>query len=1229
MVTSTVPVRLSRSIAVFVMAAAFIASGLFVGSANALVSSLVLTSPVGGEVWSGTHNITWTGTADPGDILTIQYSTNDFSTSTTLISAALFSDLSYSWDTSTATYGDSANYKVRVFAPSSGLTLTSAAFTLDNTAPTFTINNGTAAGPVKTDTVNVSVDATISGLNTAEYGFSPDSTCGVSDVYGNAFSSGVDFLIVDNHTDYLCVKATDLATNVGYALVGKLNTDNTAPTVVSAETIDSTHIDVVFSEDLNGVTVTNSDFTVAGNTLTGLDAFEVVDGTVRLTLDTPIAASDTPLVTVSGPTIEDLAGNLLVVPVFVTPTDGIAPTIFESVAVPTPDNNNTPDYTFGSDEVGWITYGGDCSSVLPIASVVFNLISFIPLTDGNHTNCTLMVTDVAGNTSNLLSVSAFFVDTANPTVDAGTDKTVNATISQDATVTDPVPSSGILSYLWTQESGSGTITFGSATSEDTTLAADTDDTYTVRLTVTDSAGNVSFDVMTLVWDTVAPTLAEVFAVSTPTNDNTPAYTFSSDEAGSLSYGGGCSGVTTSAVAGNNPINFGPLADGIYNCTLIVTDAATNPSLPLPVSTFQVDTVAPLVNAGGDKEVNVAVFQDATTSDPIPASGIVTWAWTQQFGPGTAVFGSGSSEDTTISADVDGTYTIRLTVTDAAGNSAYDEMTLIWDTVAPVLVFSIPNDSATGVSIVDANLSAVFNEDVVLNNVAQVSLVENSTSTTHLGVVSVQGGDGNSAVLLLPYTGLVNSTLYRANIFPAAVRDVAGNVFSQSEIIYFTTVAPTGDVTPPTVINQTPADNSTGISIGVSPIVTFSEPMNPDTVNSNTVKLKKYSDGSEVSATYLLDDAHTSVTLDPVSSLEESTQYYLWVSGAKDVAGNTVVAYTAQANQEFTTGTAPDITPPVITDVQVVSIGQTDATVTWTTDEPSDSEVEYGLSSSYGSSEVDATLTPVHIVNLTGLTAGTTYHFRVKSADGSANLSVSTDNVFTTSPSTTDVSAPIITDIQVVSISSVSATVTWTTDEGSSSQVEYGTTSSYGSLTVLDATLVTAHSVDLTGLIPGTTYHFRVKSADVATNLAVSGDQTFDTAPANNPPVVPGVTNITAVKTFAIADGTYTNGWEWVFEATLPVSEASVSMKFADWVSGSNTIPSASNIRYFSSQSSDVFDETTASVIGAADTYGDPMNMNADLDLSKVGRQVQIHVQVKVPVGSAAGSYSTSYGIKSS
>jgi hypothetical protein len=89
------------------------------------------------------------------------------------------------------------------------------------------------------------------------------------------------------------------------------------------------------------------------------------------------------------------------------------------------------------------------------------------------------------------------------------------------------------------------------------------------------------------------------------------------------------------------------------------------------------------------------------------------------------------------------------------------------------------------------------------------------------------------------------------------------------------------------------------------------------------------------------------------------------------------------------------------------------------------------------------------------------------------------------------------------ITTSGATVSWTTDVGSSSQVEYGTTTSYGSSTALDATSVTTHAVGLSGLSAGTQYHYRVKSGAPGGSLAVSGDFTFTTAlPA--PPVISGV-----------------------------------------------------------------------------------------------------------------------------
>ena len=57
------------------------------------------------------------------------------------------------------------------------------------------------------------------------------------------------------------------------------------------------------------------------------------------------------------------------------------------------------------------------------------------------------------------------------------------------------------------------------------------------------------------------------------------------------------------------------------------------------------------------------------------------------------------------------------------------------------------------------------------------------------------------------------------------------------------------------------------------------------------------------------------------------------------------------------------------------------------------------------------------------------------------------------------------------------TITWTTDVPADSQVQYGLTTAYGSSTPLDRTLVTAHSVTITGLSRGTQYFFQVLSRD--------------------------------------------------------------------------------------------------------------------------------------------------------
>lgn len=67
-------------------------------------------------------------------------------------------------------------------------------FSIDEEGPTYTINDGTAAGPVKNDTINVTLNDS-NGVSSATYGFSSDSTCNGSDTYETSFSSATNFTI--------------------------------------------------------------------------------------------------------------------------------------------------------------------------------------------------------------------------------------------------------------------------------------------------------------------------------------------------------------------------------------------------------------------------------------------------------------------------------------------------------------------------------------------------------------------------------------------------------------------------------------------------------------------------------------------------------------------------------------------------------------------------------------------------------------------------------------------------------------------------------------------------------------------------------------------------------------------------------------------------------------------------------------------------------------------------
>jgi hypothetical protein len=102
------------------------------------------------------------------------------------------------------------------------------------------------------------------------------------------------------------------------------------------------------------------------------------------------------------------------------------------------------------------------------------------------------------------------------------------------------------------------------------------------------------------------------------------------------------------------------------------------------------------------------------------------------------------------------------------------------------------------------------------------------------------------------------------------------------------------------------------------------------------------------------------------------------------------------------------------------------------------------------------------------------------------------------PLSVPAAAPTISGVTPSNVTSSAATVSWLTDQASTSQIQYGLTGAYGSSTVLDSTAVSSHSQTITGLAPSTTYHFAVKSGN-GIGVTTSVDATFTTGSSTPPP----------------------------------------------------------------------------------------------------------------------------------
>jgi hypothetical protein len=150
--------------------------------------------------------------------------------------------------------------------------------------------------------------------------------------------------------------------------------------------------------------------------------------------------------------------------------------------------------------------------------------------------------------------------------------------------------------------------------------------------------------------------------------------------------------------------------------------------------------------------------------------------------------------------------------------------------------------------------------------------------------------------VVEYTGLAEGT----HTFQVRAIDTHGRVDDTPAVQTWTV-----DITAPTVTAASPGDGAAGASTTPALSVTFSEPVDPTTVNASTITLSQQADGLAIPAIVSYDDATRTATLSLDGDLNPLRTYVIAVkggdAGVKDVAGNPLAA---DVTSSFTTPAGP-------------------------------------------------------------------------------------------------------------------------------------------------------------------------------------------------------------------------------------------------------------------------------------------------------------------------------------
>jgi len=212
--------------------------------------------------------------------------------------------------------------------------------------------------------------------------------------------------------------------------------------------------------------------------------------------------------------------------------------------------------------------------------------------------------------------------------------------------------------LWTKDSGTGELAFGTATSNTSTVTATVAGTYVVKWTITNGACGSSTATSSVTF--TAPQTATIDPIttvcypsaaslvgSTPISPATGAWS-QEGGAGELAFGTGTSSTSTvtATVAGTYVVK--------WTISNIPCDAST--------ATRSVTFTAPPTTATAGAVTTVCTSNITTLIGNNPTVG--TGTWTQTSGPGTLIFSNANAYNSTVTASVAGTYVATWTIANA-------------------------------------------------------------------------------------------------------------------------------------------------------------------------------------------------------------------------------------------------------------------------------------------------------------------------------------------------------------------------------------------------------------------------------------------------------------------------------------------------------------------------------------------------------------------------------------